>query len=70
MKIKDNKKKSSASTICSLIMGGTTMIGLGAGFMLLERSALAFIGCLMIGIGLGLAIGPIVTRKSLEEEIF
>jgi hypothetical protein len=70
MKTKDNNKKSVASSISSLIMGGTTMLGLGAGFILLERSALAFIGCLMVGIGLGLVIGPIATKRSAEKEIF
>ena len=65
-----NKKQNCVYTTNSLIMGGTTMLGLGAGFILLERSAMAFIGCLMVGIGLGLVIGPILTRKSLEKEVF
>ena len=69
MKTKDYNKNSGVYIINSLILGGTTMLGLGTGFLLLERSAQAFVGCLMIGIGLGLVIGPVVTRKSLETEI-
>ena len=69
MKTKEKKKKSSVEIINALIMGGTTMIGLGVGFFLLEKSALAFVGSLMIGIGTGLVIGPVVTRKTLGREI-
>ena len=69
MKTEEQKKKSCAETIMGLIMGGTTMIGLGVGFFLLEISSLAFVGSLMTGIGLGLLIAPIAVRRTMEKEL-
>lgn len=69
MKTTEKKKKSSVEIIGSLIIGGTTMIGLGVGFFLFRISIFAFLGSLMTGIGLGLVIAPIVSRKSLEKEL-
>ena len=45
------------------VIGGTTLVGLGVGFLLLPESALYFVASLMIGIGIGLVIAPVVTRK-------
>jgi hypothetical protein len=46
-------------------IGGTTLMGLGAGFIFLKQSALLFVACILIGIGLGLVITPLISgRKS------
>lgn len=37
-------------------VGGGTMIGLGVGFFFLQHNALYFVGCIMLGIGLGLIV--------------
>ena len=47
----------------SWVIGGTTLIGIGFGFIFLRISALLFVACILIGIGLGLVIAPIISRK-------
>lgn len=47
----------------SWAIGGTTLIGIGVGFVFLQRSALLFVACILVGIGLGLVIAPIISRK-------
>jgi len=47
----------------SWVIGGTTLIGIGAGFIFLRTSALLFVACILIGIGLGLVVAPIVSSK-------
>jgi hypothetical protein len=44
-------------------IGGTTLIGIGVGFIFLQKSALLFVACILIGIGLGLLIAPIISSK-------
>lgn len=46
-----------------LIVGATTLIGLGVGFILLPKSGLYFVASLFIGIGVGLLIEYILTLK-------
>ena len=46
------------------IIGGTTLIGTGVGFVFLQSSALLFVASILIGIGLGLAIVPFVPKKN------
>lgn len=41
------------------IIGGTTCIGIGVGFIFLHISALLFVACIMIGIGAGLVLASI-----------
>jgi len=53
-----NKKDKSGWAI-----GGTTLIGIGVGFALLHISALWFIAAILVGIGVGLIIDPMVTKK-------
>ena len=45
------------------IIGGTTCIGIGVGFIFLHTSALLFVASIMIGVGLGLVIASIVSGK-------
>jgi len=47
----------------SWAIGGTTLIGIGVGFIFLQTSALLFVASVLIGIGLGLVIAPIISSK-------
>ena len=42
------------------VVGGTTLIGLGGGFIFLSTSVFAFVASLMIGIGSGLLIAALL----------
>jgi hypothetical protein len=44
------------------VIGGTTLIGLGVGFIFLQQSALLFVASILVGIGLGLVITSLVSR--------
>jgi hypothetical protein len=41
-------------------IGGGVLIGLGVGFFFLRESALAFVGSLLSGLGLGLMVSSIL----------
>ncbi|WP_233185683.1 multidrug transporter [Thermotoga sp. SG1] len=45
------------------ITAGTTLIGLGVGFILFKYSVFYFIASLLIGIGIGLLIEYLLERK-------
>lgn len=42
-------------------VGGGLLVGLGVGFFFLERSAHAFVGCLLGGMGLGMLLTAILS---------
>ena len=44
-------------------IGGGLMLGLGIGFFFLQQSALIFVGCIIAGLGLGLMITSILSKK-------
>jgi len=46
-----------------MIIGGSTLVGLGVGFVFLEESALYFTAALMIGIGFGLFASQMLDKK-------
>ena len=46
----------------SWAVGGGLMLGLGVGFFFLPESALAFVGSLLAGLGLGLIIAAIISK--------
>jgi len=52
----DNKSDKSSWAI-----GGTTLIGLGVGFIFLKTSVLFFAASILIGIGAGLVITSIIS---------
>ena len=54
------KKREDKSTWA---IGGTTLIGIGVGFIFLQKSVLLFVASILIGIGLGLVIAPIISCK-------
>jgi hypothetical protein len=45
------------------VIGGTTLIGIGLGFIFLKTSGLLFIASILIGIGTGLVLAPIISGK-------
>lgn len=49
------------------IIGSTTLVGIGVGFIFLQTSALFFVASIFIGIGLGLAIAALVSREATPQ---
>ncbi len=47
------------------VIGGTTLIGIGIGFifLFLKQSSLLFVASILIGIGVGLVITPLISRE-------
>lgn len=43
-------------------IGGGVLMGIGVGFFFLQQSALIFVGCIMLGLGLGLMVTTILSR--------
>ena len=43
-------------------IGGTKLIGIGVGFFFLQKSAILFVACILMGIGMSLVITPIISR--------
>lgn len=46
----------------SWTVGGGLFLGLGVGFFFLERSTLAFLGCMFVGLGFGLCAAALLSR--------
>lgn len=44
-------------------IGGGLLIGVGVGFFFLQQSPLGFVGSIIIGLGIGLIITSILSRK-------
>jgi len=44
-------------------VGGGLLLGLGVGFFFLQESALAFVGSLIAGLGLGLLVASLISRS-------
>lgn len=44
-------------------IGGGVLLGIGVGFFFLQVSALIFVGCILAGLGLGLLITAIISKK-------
>jgi len=40
---------------------GGVLIGIGVGFFFLQQSPLAFVGCILLGLGLGLMVTAIIS---------
>ena len=55
---KTNKKDDKSSWA----VGGCLIRGLGAGFFFLKESPLAFIACVLLGLGLGLVAAPLISK--------
>lgn len=48
-------------------IGGGILIGIGVGFFFLQQSPLAFVGSMLVGLGLGLIITALISSKKDEE---
>lgn len=57
--MENSAKKEDKSTWA---IGGGFLLGLGIGFFFLQTSALAFVGCILAGLGLGLILTSIISR--------
>ena len=57
------EKKTKTEDKSSWAIGGTTMIGLGVGLIFIQTSVLIFLASLIIGIGAGLVLAPILSNK-------
>lgn len=44
-------------------IGGGTLIGIGMGFFFLKQNVFAFVGCILLGIGLGLLVTSILSSR-------
>lgn len=58
------EKSSKTDDKSTWAIGGGLLLGLGVGFFFLQYSALAFVGCIIAGLGLGLMITSIISRKN------
>ena len=56
---KTNKKEDKSTWA----IGGGVLMGIGAGFFFIKESPLAFVACILLGIGLGLVITSIISSK-------
>ena len=57
----DSDKRTDRSTWA---IGGGTILGLGVGLFFLQQSALAFVGSLLGGLGLGLIVTAVISSRS------
>jgi len=48
-------------------IGGGLLLGLGVGFFFLKESALAFVGSMLSGLGLGLMVTSILSSRGKQE---
>jgi hypothetical protein len=59
--------KSEKEASSSWAVGGGVLLGLGVGFFLLQFSPLYFVGSILVGLGLGLVIAPIISNKNKSK---
>jgi len=45
-------------------VGGGVLIGTGVGFFFLQTSALAFVGSILTGLGVGLVVAALISNRS------
>ncbi|MBC8438648.1 MAG: hypothetical protein H8D87_03065 [Deltaproteobacteria bacterium] len=48
-------------------IGGGLIMGTGAGFFFLQTSALAFVGSILVGLGLGLFVTAIISNRNIKN---
>jgi len=60
-------KKNKKDDKSTWVIGGTTLIGIGIGFIFLKTSALLFVASILIGIGFGLVITSLISSKNREK---
>jgi hypothetical protein len=47
----------------SWAVGGGLLLGLGIGFFFLTTSVFIFVGCILAGLGLGLLVSSVISKK-------
>ncbi len=47
--------------------GGGVLMGVGMGFFFLKQNPLAFVGCILLGLGLGLMVTSILSSKKVHH---
>jgi hypothetical protein len=50
------------TSVSSWAVGGGLLTGMGVGFFFLETSALVFVGCTLIGLGIGLLTAAVLSK--------
>ena len=45
------------------VIGGCTLVGIGVGLIFLKTSVLVFVASILIGVGAGLVITPMIPRN-------
>ncbi|MFC1557071.1 hypothetical protein ACFL6I_06285 [candidate division KSB1 bacterium] len=60
------EKKDKMEDRSTWAIGGGVMMGIGVGFFFLHANALAFVGSIMAGLGLGLIITSIISHKKAD----
>ena len=63
------EKKDKTEGRSTWAIGGGVMMGIGVGFFFLQENALAFVGCIMAGLGLGLIITSILSAKKADQSL-
>jgi hypothetical protein len=48
-------------------IGGGLLIGIGVGFFYLQQSALAFVGCMLAGLGVGITVTSLISRAGKRD---
>ena len=56
-----NDRKSHSHDMVTWAIGGGVILGLGVGLFFLQQSALAFVGSLLGGLGIGLIISAVLS---------
>jgi hypothetical protein len=49
------------------VIGGTTLIGLGVGFIFLKTSGLIFVASILIGTGAGLVLASLISAINRQK---
>ena len=60
-------KKHNSEDKSTWAIGGGLLLGVGVGFFFLKVNPLAFVGCIVAGLGLGLLITSVISQKSKTE---
>ncbi len=50
-------------------IGGGLLAGMGVGFFFLDESALAFVGSMFIGLGMGLVLSPLIANMKTGSSV-
>ncbi len=48
-------------------IGGSILMGMGVGLFFVQKSPIAFVACMLLGLGLGLVITAIISRERGEK---